>query len=821
MTNKKTLSLKHNELVKLISESVMEICAKRIVNEQGKNSKKYIQDTYSPTSHEKTTLQIEEKAFKVKYHPDVIKYLRENGVKPMIMFTGAMYNKLTSQTKKLISGHVWIANKALTRAYTKNTATAQGQKIYIFLPSQRMVNLPEVKICWDKELNVSVDCDSRKPYTGLKGFDVNPNTAIQSLFGYEVTEPLNTKYFCPTYLMDTGTIPKAVRPRVFKWLQQSFSNKDGRNLGLNNISGSITADSQLMKNLYAINKDGQKMDKLMSGTNILKVVSDYAVELVTDLESRYNTGDFNIMAGNAEDKENQVPLSHESHQEYFDGIKDFSNKLKQTDCGFGVSEGEVVDIEQKIREKYSDIMAFSKIMPENWEEMDDTDKEKFMDDYNTEISKIESQDDIQFIFDMIGLGLTLVGAILLAIPSGGASLAVWGGIMLASGVVVGVGSAMYDYSQGQYVLGTTSLALELIPFAKVFKLTKLLKHVPPKTINEMFAYAMKNGPRALSVKQFGEYSGKELYSVLMKNKDELIDMLSKSTKGADDFLKTFASMDAMEYYFLLRTSKPFKTAFKNTDFKTWKSGMNELSDIVFANKTYFKSFFKSFRYEFSKPMKVLLANIVLMPPIVLADCFDVEFRLIKKVDGKMKLIHQVGKLVPGLKTSEDNIKLIKVTIEPSEAADSTCMLLDMILSRMTGTPDQATNDYMKMLLAQDNIVVNDKDITVTINGGTDEEKEIDLLAIESGSGIVDIADGLKVAIALVFCQDEDIYATMIYHLGNGDLDAGSEMLNGYIKNGCLDIGYWDLMDWLVTQDIYKDKQDDLLKKIATLRQNYE
>ena len=341
----------------------------------------------------------------------------------------------------------------------------------------------------------------------------------------------------------------------------------------------------------------------------------------------------------------------------------------------------------------------------------------------------------------------------------------------------------------------------------------------------MFAYAMKNGPRALSVKQFGKYSGKELYEALMKNQDGLIKMLNMESKAAEKFLKTFASMDAMEYYLLLRTSKPWAKAFSKMDFKMFKEGMGELNSIVFANKTYFKSFFQSFKYNFSKPMKILLANLLVMPGIVVADCFEVEFRFIKKVNGKRRLIKQVGDLLgPLYKTTEDNIKWVTFTLEPGQAADTTCMLLDMLLSNMTGTPDQATNEYMEMLLNQDGIEIDEKEITITIKTTDGEEKEIDLLASGDESIIsehAEIADGLVRAQAEVLTQDEDIYATMIYHLGDGNLDSGAQILNEYILNGCRDPEYWDLIFWLVEQEIYISKRQELLQKISSKRIIYE
>jgi hypothetical protein len=62
---------------------------------------------------------------------------------------------------------------------------------------------------------------------------------------------------------------------------------------------------------------------------------------------------------------------------------------------------------------------------------------------------------------------------------------------------------------------------------------------------------------------------------------------------------------------------------------------------------------------------------------------------------------------------------------------------------------------------------------------------------------------------------------MIYHLGNGDLDAGAEKLNGYIKNGCKDNEYWDGIDWLVQQDTYIEKRDVIQQNINSKRAIYE
>ena len=845
---KNSVQLNRKELIDFIVETVIE-SRKTIISEQteydvestikndpSKKKTVYTSDKGSSvTTHEPTTGQIERAAYKRNYHQNVRDKLAEYGIFAGSLFTAAEYNRLPTEIQSIISRSVFLANKEMTIQLQKNTVTAQGQRIYVFLPSQSLIRVPEVKVCWSRKLDVAVDCETQQPIEGVKleGFDVNPMAhSVEALFDDEVTSPLNTKYFCPAYLMETDKIPFDIRARVFKWLQKTYSSKYKKDLGLGNYKGSN--DLKLLQSIEAniFNSNFGMGSQLEGGVlvNVPNAIAEYVTDIVVDLEARYYAGTWSLVAGSRDDKENSVPMDESSHLAYFDSMKDFANKLKQTDCGFGVNNENLEDFEARIRDKYAGIIEFKETIPDNWDEMEDNEKEEFLRGHNAEMSKIQRQDDIQFVIEMIGLGLTLVGAILLAIPSGGSSLAVWGGVMMASGVVIGVGSAMYDYHQGQYVLGTIGLGLELIPFAKVFKLTKLLKAVPPKTINKMFAYAMKNGPKALTAKTIDGVSGKLLYDALRKNKEGLKKMLDMESKAAEKFLKEFSSMDAMEYAFLMRTSKPFakgmvnKTGKKMT-FKEFESGLKELHDIVFANKNYFKTFFNSFAYTFSKPMKILLGNIIAMPPIVVTDCMDVEFKFFKKVNGKKRLIKQVGQLLgPAYKTTEDNINWIKWTIEPGETDDSTCMLLDMILNRMTGTPDETTNQHIENLLLQNNIQVNEKELTITIKDGDGVEKTVDLLATGEDSplqSIMDLANGLVKAQAEVLWGDEDIYATMIYHLGNGDLDAGAEKLNGHIKNGCKDKEYWDGIDWLVQQDIYIEKRDVIQQNINSKRAIYE
>jgi len=829
------LTLNRNQLIELITETAREVSNTIISEQSSKTLEKkqtYIKDRKSGG------LPLPKANWEQVYPAAERAYLRDRGIYPRRLFTTKEYNNLSAKTKRLIQYHMYAVNSNdVSTEAILNVATAEGQRLYMFVPAMQLnVHLAEVKICWSRELDKAIDCNTGEvlPNRDIEGFDVMPGSqAIDALFESEVTEPLNTKYFCPNYLMETGKIPYGVRPTVFKWLQQSFSWYDGRDLGLNRTD--MKPEIQLVKTLY-VSDPQQTQDPsrhaIMSGKAILEVISDYVVDKVTSLEADYNAGIWRMVAGSTSDDEiTRVPLDAEQHNKYFDRLKDFARKLKQTNCGFGVGDENIGDVQQQMLDKYTAIMQFAEAVPEDWEELPEEEKKQFVEDYHEERAKIKRQDDIQFVVDMIGLGLTLVGAIILAIPSGGASLAVWGGVMLASGIVIGVGSGIYDYTQGQWVLGTIGISLELIPFAKVFKLTKLLKGVPPKTINEMFAYAMKNGPKALTAKSIDGFSGKLLYDTLKKNKEELIRMLEMNGKQADVFLKNFSSMDATEYFFLMRTSKPWRKAFQEMDFKTFKTGLNELNDIVFANKNYFRSFFSSFAYNFGKPMKILLANIMAAPIILTVDCYEFEFRFKKKIQSITKKVKRLT-LNPGnpdnhgALTTQDNIKWVTLTLHPESKHDVGCMLIDIILSRATNGPDQATNDYIEQLLEDSNLQVDEDKITIVrVDPESGEEKEVELIGEEIKDDVTDIADGLLVAIQIVLTQDEDIYATMIYKVGDGDLERGAKELDALIVGSKTSVTkmneLWDLIWWVEEQPVYKEKRTELLNEIAEKRKIYE
>ena len=831
-----TIQLNRKELIDFIIESATQI-SERMIFEQSsvtsqdplRKKETYLKRKTSGTYISYPTPAQQEKGWKENFSSEARDYLIKNGIKPGMKFTTSEYLKFKSQIRAMISGYVYPANDSMTTLYSQNVAVAEGDKVYVFMPGPKTVHLQEIRICWSKKLDRAIDCDTKEPMTeyDITGHDVQSSSLLtQALFDFEVGgEMLNTKYFCPKYLMQTEYIPKTVRPRVFKWMQQAFSAYDGRDLGLNKISSTVTPEVQFIKNLKDVDQ------KLMSSNKILKVVADYISDKVIGLEAEYHAGLWRLTAGSPEEPEfAKVPLSPEKHKEYFDRLKHFATSLLDTNCGFGTPGGgdeELEDMQQQMMDKYQGIMQFADSIPDDWDDLDDVEKQEFLDDYNAQLEEIQRQDDIQFIWDMIGLGLVLVAAIVLAIPSGGSSLAVAGGIMMASGVAIGVGSAMFDYYQGQWVLGTIGLTLELIPFAKVFKLWKMMKHVPQKTIDEMFAYAMKHGPKAVAAKQFGKYSGKEFYNILMKNKDELVKMVGGESKAAKDFLKTFASMDATEYYMLLRVSKPWAKAFGKMEYKVFKEGLSELNTIVFANKTYWKSFFTSFLYNFGKPMKILLANLAAAPLILTVSCYNFEFRLIKKIKG-------IGKnltYVPGDETGDpiyiikNNVKWVTMTLDPQYKNDVSCMLIDIIFSRATNTPDEATNEYIENLMDQENIQIDDDKITITRLDEDGKEETVELVADETTENLTDIADGLVRALVEVMCSDEDIYATMIWHLGDGNLETGENKLNDIVLGITRDpnklIEWMDLMDWVVVQPVYTNRKAEFLEKIRQLRLKYE
>lgn len=410
------------------------------------------------------------------------------------------------------------------------------------------------------------------------------------------------------------------------------------------------------------------------------------------------------------------------------------------------------------------------------------------------------------------------------------------------GTGMGVASSIYDLHQGQTTIGTIGLTLELVPYVKLFRLAGPLAKIPKAQIDEMFTYALKNGPDALKTSgKFPKY-GPEMFKALKANSSEMGKIIASYTKDADGFLKRFSTMDPAEYYALQMLSPNWRAAFRSMDYNYFKKGLNEMQDIVFAANNKFAAFFKALKYNLSLPAKTLLANIVGWGAYHLHRCWTVDIKAPIPTLGD-------GKKVMGTINSDDNpevmvvpseITWINIKLHADSEGDMGCQIVDALYSKLVGRQTQLEQEYMKQFVEKmieetsgGDVQISDTDgsIDITItnpNFDGDEPVKVSIWTPELEADIFDNFDGSLKAFIQAMVENDDIRALMAHDLGVGDIAEGEKELQRII-NGLnpstvsqrASDEWWDLLDRIATNSIFIENRPSVERRHKELTAKYE
>ena len=826
MTNKKTISLKHKELVKFISESVMELCAKRIVNEQTATNV-YIK-TYPMNSVHKTYDGTKKQAMESwdKLDSTVRSALKQYNIEPFRAIIHSDYNKLPPQIREYITGYLYPF-KAPTEL-VRNSAIAEGESLYQYIPGIKTIQLGQVNICYNIKLDKRVDCETGVALDGThkpEGFIVSPNELVRpSLFAYE-GGTMNTKYFCKQYLLGDLPIPEEVKPKVLKWMQKSWSSKTGSNLGVNKNDW-YTGEKQTKEDLT------EKL-KNVTSFDILKLVSEQVKKGNEEQRQKYYDGEWKMTIGDRLDKESAVPLSHEQHMKFFDQMDEFSSMLLQTNCGFGVGDKALSEAEKAVREKYGDIFAFIKEKPDNWAEMSEQEKSDWLKENGSKLENkttLERQNDVQFWWDMFSIVLVVVGSVLsiVCIPCA----AVGAGLVLASSAM-GVASGVFDIYQGETEWGILGISLEVIPYMKVWRASRFLKtaKVGDKEIAEMLDFALKNGRESLlTTTKYSKY-GKAMYKALGENAEETLKLLDASTKESIQFLKRFATIDAAEYYVLQSLNPAFKEAMKKMPYSTFNKSIDEMSSMIFANRTVWRTMLGKAKYVVGVPMKIVAYNLAAMAVYNTWGCFDAIVRTGTWAKMKSNLLKgdATGAAIEGLKS-------VSITLDPNEVQGNVgCRLIALINANIKNENIDAIEERVNDAFQEGNVELSTDGegntvVTITdikVDGSTED---VTIINVDDTTNEVLELLGKQClaeykAMAGSYLNDEDIMESIIFQLSNdGDMETGEaeleRLMKGVNKGDANDVEVMiDLLD--DTWKLHMDKRDEINERYEELLEKYK
>ena len=770
MVKNKKIAFKHNELVGFITETITEMYVNKLINEQNLTYLNYKLD--GPVMSYTGTKQDALKAW-ANTPEDVKKALKSQSVpiEPFSVLSHSYYNSLSPEIRTYLRGFLYPVN--IKNESIRNQAVAAGESTYVFIPSTtKHINLPTVHICADKQTGKDIDCDSRLALDGTheaSGFEVSTSQVIApSIFGYGDDAVMNTKYFCKQYLVGDIKTPENVKPKVLMHLQQAWSKKTGENLGVNSSKGP--------EYYYG----GSNITEKLTGYenyDILKMVSQHIDKTIDKQKADYKAGTWRYMVGSKLNPESAAPLSDEQHKQYFKEMKNFAAMLLKTNCGYGVGKNTLSAAEKQVREKYGDIFAFQKEKPDNWGEMSEEDKKQWLKENESKLEKkttLEKQNDTQFWWDMFSVAI-LVVAVVITVASAGTLAPVAAGLVYLS-AGMGVASGIFDMWQGEWGWGVMGLTLEILPFWKVIKMSKYLKGVKisPEKMSEMVEFGMKNGKEALKPK-YGK-SGKALFDALTNNADDLVKILDANTKESVNFLKRFSTMDPSEFYLLQQLNKGFKTSMKGTSFAKFDQGVKEMANILFANRTAWKTFVGKARFSLSLPLKMIGLNLAAMTIVNSVRCFDMEVNITGK---KLLRLAQLTTLYPAGAVIK-GLGMIEITLDTERVQKETmCTLFALIYANASSEDLKNLEvDLNEVVDGNVKVIKEGNNVKITIEhlngeGGTDETTVLDIEnVVDDITEVLDSRAELEYKAWIEsYTDDEEILEYWLLELGGDEVGA--------------------------------------------------
>ena len=284
----KKIQFKQHEMVKFISETIMELRAQRI-KEQKEPKFSYI--TIKASEPIKSYGGTKEEAMKAWQNLDsgVRNALTELSIEPFEVIPHSAYDKLPGRVQIYLQGYLYPFNAK--ESFFRNNAIAEGQALYQYIPGIKTVMLGEVEICVNRQTGKKVNCKTGLALDGtheMSGFEVDDSqVVIPSLFAFEGEAKMNTKYFCRPYLVGDAEIPENVKAKVLMYLQRAYSTTTGKDLGVNKKDW-YSGKEQTLQALQQKLSDSNDYD-------VLNLVSNYIKNRTNNQEKAYNSGQWAYM----------------------------------------------------------------------------------------------------------------------------------------------------------------------------------------------------------------------------------------------------------------------------------------------------------------------------------------------------------------------------------------------------------------------------------------------------------------------------------------------------------------------------------------------
>jgi len=357
-------------------------------------------------------------------------------------------------------------------------------------------------------------------------------------------------------------------------------------------------------------------------------------------------------------------------------------------------------------------------------------------------------------------------------------------------------------------------------------MSKYLLKIPMSTkkFNAMVEFGLKNGKEALKPK-YGK-SGKALYEALSENADEVAKLVDANTKESIKFLKRFSTMDPSEFYALQMLNKGFKKSMKGIPFSKFDSGMRQLSDILFANRTAWRTLVGKARFSLSLPMKMIGLNLVGMTLVNTVKCFDFEVDI---KDKGLLFLHALTSLYPA-GAIISGLNMVEITLDTERTQTETmCTLFALIYANVSDKEVVSLERELNEVV-DGNVTVrkeaNNLKITIEQLNGSGEGQEVTVVDIEKvGQTVNNILDQRAAVIyrALIesYTDDEEILEYWLLELGGDQIGSNrlDKLLQGVNNDNRKDIDrLFDLIS--DTDKMFRNKLPEIKQRRAQKEEKY-
>ena len=285
-------------------------------------------------------------------------------------------------------------------------------------------------------------------------------------------------------------------------------------------------------------------------------------------------------------------------------------------------------------------------------------------------------------------------------------------------------------------------------------------------------------------------------------------------------------MDPSEFYLLQQLNKGFKTSMKGTSFAKFDQGVKEMANILFANRTAWKTFVGKARFSLSLPLKMIGLNLAAMTIVNSVRCFDMEVNITGK---KLLRLAQLAPLYPAGAVIK-GLGMIEITLDTERVQKETMCTLFALIYANASSEDLKNLEVDLNEVVDGNVKVTKEgnNVKITIEhlngeGGTDETTVLDIEnAVDDITEVLDSRAELEYKAWIEsYTDDEEILEYWLLELG-GD-EVGAMRLNELmILVNANDVESMDILWDLVadTDKIFNRKKQEIEQRRIQKQNEY-